>query len=263
VGTALPILAPVEDLAPLRDLLIVAAAFLIGGIPWGVIIARVVGGPDPRTLGSGRTGGANVLRALGPGAALASGLLDMLKGTVAVLLARWLGAGPWIEVLAATAAIIGHTYSPFLGFKGGRGVATGWGALLVISPLAALSVVPVFIVIVLTTGYSSLGSLIGSAVAGAVLFVQTLATDGSPAYLAYSVIGAGLIWVFHRDNIARLMRGEERKLQWGRRGAQDAGAVPAGAAPAVDGADTATTGAVSEAPDPHRPGEPPTPQQPR
>jgi glycerol-3-phosphate acyltransferase PlsY len=215
----------VEDLAPLRDLLIIVVAFVIGGIPWGVIIARVVGGPDPRTMGSGRTGGANVLRALGPGAALASGLLDMLKGVVAVLLARWLGGGPWVEVLAATAAIIGHTYSPFLGFKGGRGVATGWGALLVISPLAALSVVPVFIVIVLVTGYSSLGSLIASAVAGIVLFVETLATDGPTAYLVYSVVGAGLIWLFHRDNIGRLLRGEERKLAW-RRGSGAASTAP-------------------------------------
>ncbi len=201
---------------PLRDLAIVAAAYLIGGIPWGVIIARITGGPDPRTFGSGRTGGANVMRALGPRAALVSGLLDMLKGTAAVALARLLGAGPWIEVLAALAAIVGHTYSPFLGFKGGRGVAVAFGALVLIGPLAAIVTIPVFIGLVVVTGYSSLGSLIGSATGGIVLAATTLTTDGPTAYLFYAVAGAGLIWVFHKDNIERLLDGTERRLEFRR-----------------------------------------------
>lgn len=201
---------------PLRDLAIVAVAYLIGGIPWGVIMARVTGGPDPRSFGSGRTGGANVMRALGPRAALASGLLDMAKGTVAVLVARWLGAGPWIETFAALAAIVGHTYSPFLGFKGGRGVSTAFGALLVIGPLAAVVAVPVFIGLVLLTGYSSVGSLIGALVSGIVLATTTLATDGPPAYVFYSIAGAALIWIFHKDNIDRLRNGTERKLEFRR-----------------------------------------------
>lgn len=201
---------------PLRDLAIVAVAYLIGGIPWGVIIARVTGGPDPRTFGSGRTGGANVMRALGPRAALVSGILDMLKGTVAVLLARWLGAGPWIEVLAALAAIIGHTYSPFLRFKGGRGVAAAFGALLLIGPLAALAALVVFIGLVLLTGYSSLGSLVASLTAGIVLAATTLATSGPPAYLFYAFAGTVLIWAFHKDNVARLLDGTERKLEFRR-----------------------------------------------
>jgi glycerol-3-phosphate acyltransferase PlsY len=200
----------------LRDLAIIVAAFFIGGIPWGVIVARLIGGPDPRTFGSGRTGGANVMRALGPRAALASGLLDMLKGTVAVLLARWLGAGPWVEVLAALAAIVGHTYSPFLGFKGGRGVAVAFGALVLIGPLAALVTVPVFIGLVLVTGYSSVGSLLGGLVAGIVLAATTIATDGPTAYLFYAVAGTALIWFFHRDNIQRLLNGTERKLEFRR-----------------------------------------------
>jgi len=217
---------------PLRDLAIVAAAYVIGGIPWGVIVARVTGGPDPRTFGSGRTGGANVLRALGPRAALVSGLLDMLKGTVAVLLARWLGAGPWIEVLAALAAIIGHTYSPFLDFKGGRGVAVAFGALLVIGPIAALVTIPVFIGLVLLTGYSSVGSLIGALTSGVVLAATTLATDGPTAYLFYSVAGAALIWVFHKDNIVRLLNGTERKLELRRHVGPTSGAGGSGEDPA-------------------------------
>jgi glycerol-3-phosphate acyltransferase PlsY len=206
----------VELPGPLRDIVIVAIAYIIGGIPWGVIIARVTGGPDPRTFGSGRTGGANVMRALGPRAALASGLLDMLKGTVAVLLARWLGAGPWIEVLAAIAAMVGHTYSPFLGLKGGRGVATGFGALLLIGPSAALVAMVVFIGLVLVTGYSSLGSLIGSLASGIVLGASTLLTNGPPAYVAFAVVGTALIWIFHIDNIGRLVNGTERKLEFRR-----------------------------------------------
>jgi glycerol-3-phosphate acyltransferase PlsY len=219
---------------PLRDLVIIAAAYLIGAIPWGVIMARVTGGPDPRTFGSGRTGGANVMRALGPRAALASGLLDMAKGTVAVLLARWLGAGPWIEVFAALAAVVGHTYSPFLGFKGGRGVATAFGALLVIGPLAALVAVPVFIGLVLLTGYSSVGSLVGALVSGVVLAATTLATDGPPAYLFYAVAGATLIWIFHKDNIERLRDGTERKLEFRRHEATappESGSTPSGSPP--------------------------------
>jgi glycerol-3-phosphate acyltransferase PlsY len=213
---------------PLRDAAIVAIAYLIGGIPWGVIMARLTGGPDPRTFGSGRTGGANVMRALGPRAALASGLLDMLKGTVAVLIARWLGSGPWIEVLAALAAMIGHTYSPFLRFKGGRGVATAFGALILIGPLAAVVAMVVFIGLVLLTGYSSLGSLLGSLTAGIVLAATTLATNGPPAYIAYAVVGTVFIWVFHADNIGRLLAGTERKLEFRRHEAGPSGSDGSG-----------------------------------
>jgi glycerol-3-phosphate acyltransferase PlsY len=193
---------------------VVTASYLIGGIPWSVIIARLTGAPDPRTLGSGRTGGANALRAFGPRIGLVSGLLDMLKGTAAVLLARQLGGGPWLEVLAAGAAIVGHSRSPFLGLKGGRGVSVAFGALLVFSPIVALVVLPVYAVVLLSTGYSSLGSLVGSLVGGIGLAWVTLATGGPPAYLVYAVAGTTLIWAFHIDNIQRLMSGTERKLEW-------------------------------------------------
>jgi glycerol-3-phosphate acyltransferase PlsY len=195
-----------------RDVAIVVAAYFIGGIPWGVVVARLAGGPDPRSLGSGRTGGANVLRAVGPRLALTSGLLDMLKGVTVVVLARLLGAGPWVEVAAAAAAIIGHTFSPYLGFKGGRGVSVGWGALLAIAPIIAVAIVPVYLVVLFITGYSSLGSLIGSLVAGIGLAATTLATGGPTAYIAYAIVGTALIWLFHLDNIRRLLAGTERKL---------------------------------------------------
>src|SRR3954453_1786944 len=109
---------------------VIIVAYLIGGIPWGVVIAKLTGGPDPRTIGSGRTGGSNVMRALGPRLALLAGSTDLLNGLAAALPARVLGAGPGVEVFAALAAVVGHSRSPFLGFGGGRGVATGFGALL-------------------------------------------------------------------------------------------------------------------------------------
>jgi glycerol-3-phosphate acyltransferase PlsY len=188
------------------------AAYLIGSIPWSVLIARVLGGPDPRTVGSGRTGGANVLRAYGPGVALVSGLLDASKGIVAVLVARWLGLGPVVESLAGLAVIVGHSRSIFLGFHGGRGVSVGWGALLVLSPVVAALVTLVFAVIVVVSRYSSLGSLIGSAVGG--LLLAALAVSGQLAqeYLIYAVGGAALIWLFHLDNIQRLATGTERRI---------------------------------------------------
>jgi glycerol-3-phosphate acyltransferase PlsY len=188
------------------------AAYLIGGIPFGIVVARLVGGRDPRTIGSGRTGGANTLRAIGPRWALVAGLLDAAKGCVAVLLARWLGLGPTGEVLAALFAIIGHSRSPYIGFGGGRGVSVGWGTGVVIAPLIALAMIPVFIGVIAVTRISSLGSLIGS-LAGGILMVVVVAVQGQPlVYDVYAVGSVGLIWYFHHDNIARLLAGTERRL---------------------------------------------------
>jgi glycerol-3-phosphate acyltransferase PlsY len=196
----------------LQAVVLVLAAFVIGGIPWGVIVARVSGGPDPRTIGSGRTGGANVMRAVGPRLALLSGLLDMLKGTAAVLLARWVGAGIEVEVLCGIAAIIGHSRSPFLGFSGGRGVSAAFGAALVLAPFAAAILLVVFLVVLATTRYTSLASLVSAVVGGVVLAIQVIVTEQPPALLVFAIVGPALIWLFHLDNIGRLLRGEERKF---------------------------------------------------
>jgi glycerol-3-phosphate acyltransferase PlsY len=189
----------VDIVTLIRDIALIAGAYLLGSIPWGVVVARLTGGPDPRTIGSGRTGGANTMRALGPRLALLSGLLDMFKGTVAVLVVMWLGAGVAVEALAGLAVIIGHSRSVFLGFGGGRGVAPAYGGLLAFQPWIALVLLPVFIGIILLTRYSSLASLLGSALGGLLM--------------AITVGAAGLVWLFHLDNIGRLLRGEERKLQ--------------------------------------------------
>lgn len=201
-----------EPLDLVRAGALVVAGYLIGGIPWGVIVARLAGGPDPRTIGSGRTGGANVARALGPRLALVSGILDMLKGTAAVLLVRLLGAGVEVEVLAGLAAIIGHSRSPFLGLSGGRGVAPGFGAGLAFSPLAAAVTLAVFVGVLAIWRYSSLASLVGSAAGGLAFAIQIVATGMPPALLGFAIGAPVLIWLFHLDNIGRLLRGEERKF---------------------------------------------------
>lgn len=191
---------------------IVAAAYAIGGIPFGVVVARLTGGPDPRTVGSGRTGGANVMRALGPRLALVSGLLDLAKGSAAILIARLLGAGVLVEVVAALAAIIGHSRSPFLRLGGGRGVAPAFGGLLVFEPLAALAILPVFAGAIWITRYSSVGSLAGS-LAGGILLAAAVELRGlDPVLNLYAAAGPLLVWLFHTDNIQRLLAGEERRI---------------------------------------------------
>jgi acyl phosphate:glycerol-3-phosphate acyltransferase len=201
-----------EPFEILRAILIVVAAYFIGGIPWGVIVAKVTGGPDPRTMGSGRTGGANVMRALGPRLALVSGLLDMLKGTFVVLMAGALGAGTGVEVVAALAAIIGHSRSPFLGLGGGRGVAPSFGALLALAPLIAAIILPLFLIVIAVTRYSSVGSLVASATAGLLLAIATATVPLDPWLYLYAAGGTLLIWLFHTDNIQRLLAGTERKI---------------------------------------------------
>jgi glycerol-3-phosphate acyltransferase PlsY len=192
---------------------VIVVAYLIGGIPWGVVIARLTGGPDPRTIGSGRTGGANVLRALGPRAAAASGLLDVSKGIIAVLVAIVAGGGLPLEILAAVAAIVGHSRSPFIGFSGGRGIAPGFGGLIVIHPVAALVTIPVFAIVLLVSRYSSLASLTATALAAAAIVVIAIAYNQSWLYVVYAVAAGGMIWLFHLDNIQRLLNGTELRIE--------------------------------------------------
>ena len=194
----------------------IVAGYFIGGIPFGIVVARIVGGPDPRSLGSGRTGGANVARALGMRAALVAGLLDAAKGAVAAAIPLLLGSGPLVQVLAALAAILGHSRSPYIGFGGGRGIAPGFGGLAVIQPLVALVVVPIFGIILVASRISSLASLTSSALAMVGLLIAVGAFGMHPAYAVYAVGGAAMIWLFHSDNIQRLLNGQERRIEFRR-----------------------------------------------
>jgi glycerol-3-phosphate acyltransferase PlsY len=188
------------------------AGFFLGGIPFGIIVPRLIGGPDPRTVGSGRTGGANVSRAVGYRWAAVSGLLDVAKASVAVLLVIAIGGDSVAQVVAALAAIVGHSRSPFIGFHGGRGVAPATGGALVIQPLLLAVIFPVFVIVIAVTRISSLGSLGASLMGGVIMVVWTAVAPLPPIYYVYGVAGAGLIWLFHVDNIQRLLSGKERRV---------------------------------------------------
>jgi len=203
---------------PILDLLLIVASYLSGSIPMGVIVARLSGGPDPRSVGSGRTGGTNALRALGRKWAALVVAGDLLKGFVPVLVARFVtGGDSTVEVLCAAAAVVGSSRSIFLGFGGGRGVGTGVGTMLVIQPLAVLLATPVFVGVILATRYVSLGSLLGSAAMFPAMLILWAVASGAipPAYLVYAVVGPALIWLAHADNIDRLLHGTERKFDLG------------------------------------------------
>jgi glycerol-3-phosphate acyltransferase PlsY len=203
-----------------------AAGYLLGGIPFGIIVPRLIGGPDPRTIGSGRTGGANVSRAVGYRWAAVSGLLDVAKASAAVLLVIAVGGGDVPRILAALAAIVGHSRSPFIAMHGGRGVAPATGGALVIEPLILAAIFPVFAVTILLTRVSSLGSLAASAIGGAAMVVVTVVANLPPIYFLYGVGVPGLIWLFHADNIQRLLAGKERRIGPRSSGAGDDGGPP-------------------------------------
>jgi glycerol-3-phosphate acyltransferase PlsY len=208
----------VEPTTLLRDAILVGGAYLVGSVPMGVLMARATGGPDPRTIGSGRIGGTNVLRALGRGPALIVVLGDLAKGAVPVLLAVWATAGDaTVMALCGLAAVIGAWHSVFLRFHGGRGVATGVGTMLVIEPWAIVLASPVFFGAVLASRYVSLGSLLGSAALIPAMLILEVVSGGQlpPVYIGYTIVGVAIIWLAHADNIERLRAGTERKIDFG------------------------------------------------
>lgn len=212
----------------LLRLLLVAIAYVSGSTPVGVLVARASGGPDPRSIGSGRTGGTNALRALGRKWAALVVAGDLAKGALPVLLARLVtGGDSAVEVACAFAAVLGSSRSIFLGFGGGRGVGTGVGTMLVIQPVAVVLAAPVFFIVILVTRYVSLGSLLGSAAMfPAMLLIWAVASGAvPPAYLVWAAVGPVLIWLAHADNIDRLRHGTERKFDLGLLGGRRGGAA--------------------------------------
>jgi len=186
----------------------VLVAYLIGAVPIGWMVARAFGVPDIRRHGSGTIGATNVLRTLGRRAAIATLLGDVLKGYLAVFTAAALSGGDPIVTAAATvAAVVGNCWSVFLGFRGGKGVATGLGALLWIVPWATLAALPVFVAVVATTRYVSLASLLAAA---CVPLVAVMRYPSPSAIAALAV--AAIIAARHHANIARLRAGTEPRL---------------------------------------------------
>ena len=190
--------------------------YLLGSIPFGVIIGRRSARVDVRQYGSGRMGAANVLRVAGKKAAVLVTILDLSKGILAVVFAGLIFSEEYLmvsaQVVAALAAIAGHNWSVFLRFKGGRGVATFFGGLFFLCPWAALFGGAVLIIGVGLTRYVSLGSIAGALGTCAILVPLTIINGFPIEYLVYTLIGATFIIVMHRDNIARLLSGTERKI---------------------------------------------------
>lgn len=203
---------------PLGGLALVLIGYLIGALPFGMIAGRLAGGVDLRETGSRRTGATNTLRTLGWRWAALVLLLDVGKGVAAVLLARLLyvagppGSPEWVQAAAGVAAVVGHNWSAFIGFRGGRGVATSGGGMLVLSPLTLLVVGPLAALVIWQSRYVSLGSLVAAVAAPLVTAGLALAGAVGWGAVAYAAACALLIVISHGDNVARLRAGTERKL---------------------------------------------------
>lgn len=206
-----------------KFIVVVVIGYLLGSIPFGVIISKRKG-IDVTQYGSGRMGATNVLRTAGGKAAALVFFLDLLKGVLAVLFAGLIigrgylvvgghGLGMLIaQVMAALAAIAGHNWSVFLKFKGGRGVATFFGGLVALCPIAAILGGEVFIIGSGLTKFASLASIAAAVSTYGILIPLTILGGFPIEYLIYTLIGTIIILVMHRDNIRRLMSGRERRL---------------------------------------------------
>jgi glycerol-3-phosphate acyltransferase PlsY len=191
------------------NLLAVAAAYAVGAVPIGFLVARAFGLGDIRRHGSGNIGATNVLRTLGRLPAILTLLGDVAKGYAAVALAARLGGDdPRITAAGAFAAVVGNCWSVFLGFRGGKGAATGLGALLRLAPLATLAALPVFVVVAATTRFVSLATLLSAAC----IPFGALALGTPRAAVVGAFAAAGIVILRHRENIARLRTGTERRL---------------------------------------------------
>jgi len=189
---------------------ITAAAFVIGylcgSIPFGILLTKLAGAPDLRSIGSGNIGATNVLRTGRKGLAAATLLGDMLKGTAAVLIGR-LFADADAAMVAALGAFLGHLFPVWLKFKGGKGVATYIGVLLGLAWPVALAFCAVWLAVAGATRYSSLAALIASAATPFILW-----WTGEPRLAALFLLLSSLLWIMHRGNIGRLLAGSESKI---------------------------------------------------
>jgi len=186
-------------------------AYLLGSIPSGYIAGRIRG-IDVRKFGSQSVGATNVFRTLGRRTGIAVMAADVLKGLAAVLIAQLLTDPPW-ELVAAAAAIAGHVFPVWLRFRGGKGVAVGAGCVLGTVTLAALIAIGIWVVIVLITRYVSLASIVGTLSVAPVAWVL----GASTAEVAFAAVGGLAVIYFHRANIARLLRGQELRIDFRRR----------------------------------------------
>ena len=184
-------------------------AYLVGAIPFGLLFGKALGGIDVRAVGSGNIGATNVLRAAGKKAAILTLIADCLKGLLPVLLAATLFSGELISVLSGVAAILGHNFPVYLGFKGGKGVATSFGVVLAIAPGTGLACLTAWAVAAVIWKFSSLSALI----AFTLYPLTTFAVHGDSKPQGFlSLFVFGMIYFRHRENIKRLIEGTEPKI---------------------------------------------------
>lgn len=183
-------------------------AYLVGSIPFAVVVTRAMGLPDPRSYGSGNPGTTNVLRSGSKVAALLTLVGDAAKGWVAVWGAMKLGLAVEVVAIVALAAFLGHVFSLWLKFQGGKGVATAAGVLLAIDWRVGLATVGTWILVVVATRYSSLGALVAAAVAPVTVYAFL---GAGPLFVASLAMSAVLVWR-HQANIGKLLRGEESRI---------------------------------------------------
>lgn len=203
---------------PLASLWIAVLAYLLGSIPVGYLLVRVIRKQDIRTVGSGNIGATNVLRSGGKGLGAATFVLDAVKGSAAVLLGAYVAAPMLpsvpqrnVEALAALFAVLGHMFPVWLHFRGGKGVATGFGVFLVAAPIAALAAITVFAIVLALTRYVSLASILGAA--SFPVFAWCTVSGSRPAFFIAVQIAVSLLVVLkHHPNIRRLLAGTEHRF---------------------------------------------------
>ena len=189
-------------------LLMTVLGYVLGGIPFGIVVSKALGLPDPRTVGSKNIGFTNVLRVSGKKAGILTLLGDFGKGWVCAWVAmHWLTVESYIMVVAF-APILGHMFSPFLGFKGGKGVATAVGVVLGLSPSIGLLLLLIWLGAVAIWRYSSGGAL----VAFGCFPIVAVVNEQRQEFFIFSLVISALIWIKHKDNIVRLWRGTESKI---------------------------------------------------
>ena len=201
--------------------LAVVLAYLLGSIPFAFIAGRARG-VDLRAVGSGNLGAANVFRTLGKGMGIAVMAADIGKGGAAVLVARAITDDPW-PAIAAGAAMAGHVFPVWMRFKGGKGVAVGGGAVIGLMPLASVILLGIWLVVVLLTRFTSLGSILGAIAATPVVW----ALGYSTSRIVFTALAAAAVLLLHRANIVRLLAGRENRIELGRRAAPGEPRTPA------------------------------------
>jgi len=199
----------------LLSIVVIVAAYLLGSVPVGLLLVRMRTGKDIRKIGSGRTGGTNVLRVAGPWIALLAVLGDIAKGLAAVLLARTVVGTPVVEALAGLLAVVGHNYSIFIGFKGGAGTMTTIGSAFGLWPWIGLIVAIAGVPTVAITRYASVGSIVIALLIPITFALRAWLGDAPWGHLIHGLGTAALtIWAL-RPNIKRLLEGQERRVTFG------------------------------------------------